>query len=70
MAESLLNSKNPLTLFHSIWIEYALTPFLESHRRIRQENYAKERAIIRQLDAERARAWYAHDLQWGFLNAA
>jgi hypothetical protein len=69
-AESLLNSNNPLKLFHKIWAEYALTPFIESNRRMREENRQKELKIIRALDRQRQRAWMKRDLKWGLLAAA
>jgi hypothetical protein len=70
MTETLMNSANPLALFHRVFIEHVITPFVESHNRMHAEHVAKEKKIIAALDAERAHAWYAHDIKWRLLAAA
>ena len=70
MQETLMNSTSPLALFHRVFLDHVIRPWLECQRRMREENAAKERRIIAALDAERARAWYAHDIKWRLIAAA
>ena len=69
MAESLLNSKNPLALYHKIFVERTLRPFLEAQRQMQVENANRERLIIRQQEFARARQLYIRDCRWGLLHA-
>jgi hypothetical protein len=64
------NVLNPVMFFHKHFLEYIVRPAQELQRRMRDENYAKELKIIKQLDAERQHAWYAYDIKWRLLAAA
>ena len=70
MQETLSNSTNPLALFHRSFLLHVITPWLQSQRTMREENYAKERSIILRLDRQRAQQWHRRDVRWGLLHAA
>jgi hypothetical protein len=66
--ETLGNSNNPIALFHSVFLEYEIKPFLQTQERIKQEHAVKERQIVKELEVQRTHTWIQHDRKWGLLN--
>jgi hypothetical protein len=70
MAETLLNSLNPLRLFAASFDLHVTQPIIRLQREMWAQNRAKELKIIKALDRERALMWYRRDVRWGLLHAA